>query len=224
MMKISKTGLELITKWEGVRLSPYKDIAGKETIGVGHLIKPGEHYTFISREQALEILSKDVEDCERALNNSFPGKLNQNQFDALISFGFNCGTGVYKNSSVSSAILNSKFEDVPAGLFMWCKAVVNGNKIPVEGLLNRREHEAQIFTGTSQQSRSMNKNEIINVQKNLAQIGLYSSKIDGIMGPGTLNGIKIYLINSKKNFPERPVETRFTENTIKLLQGYVELH
>ena len=41
-LKTSKSGLEFITKWEGCILKPYKDIAGLRTIGVGHLIKPGE--------------------------------------------------------------------------------------------------------------------------------------------------------------------------------------
>ena len=62
-MSTSKNGLEFISKWEGCILKPYKDIAGLRTIGVGHLIKPGENFpdgVEITKEKALEILANDV--------------------------------------------------------------------------------------------------------------------------------------------------------------------
>jgi len=148
-LKISQAGLDFISKWEGCILKPYKDVAGLRTIGVGHLIKPGEKYpdgVSITKDQAYALLRKDVEKCENAIKRAFPNSpLSQNQFDALCSFGFNCGVGVYTNSSVAKAIVAGKYADVGPALLLWCKAKVNGVSTTVPGLLARRQAEVDLF-------------------------------------------------------------------------------
>ena len=148
-LKISQAGLDFISKWEGCILKPYKDVAGLRTIGVGHLIKPGENFpdgVAITKDQAYALLRKDVEKCENAIKRAFPNSpLNQNQFDALCSFGFNCGVGVYTNSSVAKAIVAGKYADVGPALLLWCKAKVNGVSTTIPGLLARRKAEAELF-------------------------------------------------------------------------------
>ena len=53
--------LEMLKRHEGLNLKPYADTVGKTTIGYGHLIEPGEHFTEITLEQAEELLEKDLQ-------------------------------------------------------------------------------------------------------------------------------------------------------------------
>src|SRR6476620_4109828 len=93
-MQVDQSGLDFIARWEGVVLHVYKDIVGIPTIGVGHFLLPGESFPIgITRERALEILAKDVANCEDALNRFVTVPLNQNQYNALASFIFNVGVG-----------------------------------------------------------------------------------------------------------------------------------
>lgn len=147
-MKTSRAGLEFITKWEGCILKPYKDIAGLWTVGVGHLIVPGDNFppgVTITKDQALELLAKDVAKCETAIKKFITVPLNQNQFDALCSFAFNCGTGVIQSSSACKALNAGKPEQVPGLLLLWSKAKVNGVMTTVQGLYNRRKSEGELF-------------------------------------------------------------------------------
>ena len=195
-LKTSKDGLEMIAKWEGCVLKPYKDIAGLRTIGIGHLIKPGENFpdgVEITRERALDILADDVKICEDAIKKHIKARLNQNQFDALVSFGFNCGTGVYSNSGVATAINTGQFDQVPSRLQEWCKATVNGVRTTIKGLLNRRIHEGEVFSRPIAQTSFIIDNLVVGwttdtlseTQKLLRDLSLYTGKIDGIFGPMT---------------------------------------
>lgn len=92
--KIGQAGLEVIKQFEGCRLTAYKCAAGVWTIGYGHTagVKQGQT---ITQAQAENFLKQDCEKFERYVNNAtyvpITEKLNQNQFDALVSFAFNCG-------------------------------------------------------------------------------------------------------------------------------------
>lgn len=148
-LKISQAGLDFIAKWEGCVLKPYKDVAGLRTIGIGHLIKPNEKYPdgiSITKDQAYALLRIDVEKCENAIKKAFANSpLTQNQFDVLCSFGFNCGTGVYTNSSVAKAIVSGNYANVGPSLLLWCKAKIKGVSTIVPGLLARRQAEVGFF-------------------------------------------------------------------------------
>lgn len=101
-MTISEKGVELVAKYEGCRLQAYKCPAGVWTIGYGHTagVQPGD--TLPSQEQAKALLKEDlvkyaasVDNCVKTGLIKFP--LNQNQFDALTSFCYNCGAGNLRN-------------------------------------------------------------------------------------------------------------------------------
>jgi len=162
-LRTSQHGLEFIAKWEGCILKPYKDIAGLRTIGIGHLIKPDEIFADgvnITREKALELLSQDVGLCEEAIKRSIKVPLSQNQFDALISFGFNCGSGVYATSTACKLLNEGKYDQVPDALLMWSKAKVNGQMTTVQGLYNRRKSEGELFkTADEDQENSVELSE-----------------------------------------------------------------
>ena len=194
-MSTSKNGLEFISKWEGCILKPYKDIAGLRTIGVGHLIKPGENFpdgVEITKEKALEILANDVKLCEDSIKVRIKVPLNQNQFDALVSFGFNCGTGVYTISDACKALNEGKYEEFSQRILVWSKAKINGVLQINQGLYNRRKSEGELFSRSIDGKKvepvkmvNWTKESLVEAQTILTKLGLYAAKIDGLWGPST---------------------------------------
>lgn len=201
-MSTSKAGLEFIAKWEGCVLKPYKDIAGLRTIGIGHLIKPGENFpdgVEITMEKAYELLAADVKHCEESIRLRIKVPLNQNQFDALVSFGFNCGTGVYVLSDACKVLNQGKYEEVPEKLLSWSKARINGVLQTNKGLLNRRKSEGELFarsasstTVPAQKMTTWNAVVLKLAQEKLTRLGLYKMKIDGLWGPGTSGALQSF--------------------------------
>jgi lysozyme len=94
-MNISKVGIELIKKFEGCVLFGYKDPVGIPTIGYGHTggVVVGQRISH-SKKQT-QLLKQDLKRFEKAVND-LGLKLNQNQFDALVSFAYNVGPGNLK--------------------------------------------------------------------------------------------------------------------------------
>lgn len=147
-MKISKQGIDFIKKHESLRLEPYYDVAGLLTIGYGHLIKPSEYFDKISEQEAELILKNDLAVSEQAVNQYAVqyAKLDQNQYDALVSLVFNIGTGNFKSSTVLERIVSGRTkEEIVEAWKWWNKATINGQKQVVQGLLNRREEETQFY-------------------------------------------------------------------------------
>ena len=133
-MKISKNGIELIKKFEGCVLHAYKDPVGVWTIGYGHTVgvKSGQS---ITQAQAEKFLKDDLVIYEKAVTDS-KVKVNQNQFDALVSFTYNCGAGSLK-TLLSGRTLN----EVSKALLLYNKA---GGRV-LQGLVNRRKAEKELF-------------------------------------------------------------------------------
>jgi lysozyme len=163
-MTTSQNGLNFISQWEGCVLHIYKDVAGLPTIGIGHLIKNGESFSTITKEQALDLLAKDVKLCEDAINKNIKVELNQNQFDALISWSFNCGVGVLQSSTLVKRLNDGFYEEVPSHLLDWCKATINGKIAVNQGLYNRRKSEGELWSTPADQSLNIDK---IKVMENL---------------------------------------------------------
>ena len=93
-MKTSKSALDQIAKYEGIRLKAYKCPAGVWTIGVGHTGGVTEGMT-ITNDQAMAFFAEDIKASERAVEK-LGMELTQGQFDALVSFCYNCGAGNLK--------------------------------------------------------------------------------------------------------------------------------
>ena len=140
-MSISDRGVELIAKYEGCRLDAYKCPAGVWTIGYGHTAGVKEGDRLPSQESAKELLKKDLEkyggyvnDCVRKGLITFP--LNQNQFDALTSFCYNCGNG-----NLQKLVSGRDAATVAEKLLLYNKG---GGKV-LPGLVRRREEEKALF-------------------------------------------------------------------------------
>lgn len=139
-MKTSKRGLDLIKKYEGVRLQAYKCPAGVWTIGYGHTksVRQGDK---ISQYQADDYLLEDIRFAENAVNN-LNINLTQGQFDALVSFIFNVGVGNFLKSTLYRKVkANPKDKTIPSEFRKWVYA--GGAKLA--GLIRRREEEARLY-------------------------------------------------------------------------------
>lgn len=136
-LSISNNGLALIKKFEGCRLTAYQDSIGIPTIGFGHTdgVKMGQT---ITQTQADAFLKADCACAEKSVNSYSKYNWNQNQFDALVSFTFNCGSGNLKT------LLNNgqrTIEEISAKITAYNKA---GGKV-LQGLVNRRAVEKELF-------------------------------------------------------------------------------
>lgn len=140
-MKISKNGLELIRRHEGCRLEAYKCPAGVWTIGYGHTGADVAGGMVITRQQADELLLRDIRWAEDAVNQEGLN-INQNQFDALVSFVYNVGSGNFRSSTLLKMIkINPLSVNIRTELGKWCKA--KGSTLP--GLALRRKQEADLY-------------------------------------------------------------------------------
>lgn len=144
-MEISLAGLAHLKQFEGLRLQPYKDVAGLWTIGYGHLLKAGEWWDSITEEFATRLLAQDVGTAEDAVNALVKVPLSQPQFDALVSFVYNVGVGAFRRSTLLRLLNAGDYAGAAAQLPLWRKA---GGKI-VQGLVNRRAQEVAMFNGGS---------------------------------------------------------------------------
>ena len=155
-MKLDRAGLEFLKEQEGVRLESYKDVAGYETIGVGHLLTPNEKRTGIIRineqsipwratglteDQALGLLAQDAANFEAAVNESVDVALNQNQFNALVSLAFNIGPTAFVNSTLVRVLNEGDYDGAAAQFAVWRKA---GGRV-IRGLVLRRARECELF-------------------------------------------------------------------------------
>ena len=141
-MKISKVGINLIKQFEGCYLKAYRCPAGVLTIGYGCTVNVKEGQK-ITQEQADNMLMKELERFEIAIDK-LGVKLNQNQFDALVSFSYNLGSGIFKGSLLQ-AIKQQNWDNVAKQMAMYNKARVNGVLTELKGLTRRRNAEVELF-------------------------------------------------------------------------------
>lgn len=139
-MNISKNGIDLIKKFEGCRLTAYKCPSGVYTIGYGHTsgVKKGQR---ITQKQAEAYLREDVKKFENGVNKAVFVPLTQNQFDALVSFCFNCGLGAFKNSTLLKKLNAKDYAGAGKELLRWNKA----SGVVLDGLKRRRQAEKALF-------------------------------------------------------------------------------
>jgi lysozyme len=137
---ITPRGLAVIENFEGLRLKAYQDDVKVWTIGFGHTagVYPGQ---VITREQADELLRGDVAWAEDAVNKYVKVPLNDNQFDALVSFTFNCGAGALAQSTTLRKLNAGDYQGAADALLGW----VNGDHGPLPGLVSRRREERGLF-------------------------------------------------------------------------------
>lgn len=143
-MNISSRGVEFIKGHEGFVPHAYLDAAGIWTIGYGHTggVKSGD---VITKQEGERFLRMDLATAERAVNKQ-KLELTQNQFDALVSFVFNCGEGAFERSTLlRKAKCDVNDPSIADEFRKWNKARVNGILKPLDGLIRRRIEEATLY-------------------------------------------------------------------------------
>ena len=139
---MTQQGLDLIKKYEGLRLEAYKCPAGVWTIGYGHT-KGVMPKMKISKEEAERLLKHDVSIVELKVVNTV-GKLAACKIDALVSFAYNVGMAAFCRSTLCRKVkANSDDTTIRAEFARWVYA--GSKKLP--GLVKRRAEEAEMYFG-----------------------------------------------------------------------------
>ena len=137
--RTSQKGVNLIKSFEGCYTKAYWDPWGKiYTIGYGHTGKDVYKGLVITSEQAENLLKQDLKTFEKYVNNPsyVPFKLNQNQFDALVSFSFNLG-----QKNLKELVANNSLKKIANDILLYNKS---GGKV-LKGLVRRRKAEQKLF-------------------------------------------------------------------------------
>lgn len=145
--KTSPNGRKFIETWEGLDLRAYDDGTGVITIGYGHTDAAGPPKVIpgmaITESEADAILAADLASVEVSVNHYITATIDQNQFDALVSFQFN--TGGLGRSSLMRDINSGATDQTERAFGMW---VMGGGHV-MQGLVKRRKAEFILFsTGT----------------------------------------------------------------------------
>lgn len=146
-MILDNKGYLLITKFEGLRLKPYLCSAKIPTIGHGNTYYPdGKRVTLldkdITKQEAFDMFKEVANRFAKRVNTLVTSNINQNQFNALVSFAYNVGTGNFSSSTLLKKV-NKNPDDltIKAEFLRWNKA---GGKV-INGLTNRRNEEADLY-------------------------------------------------------------------------------
>jgi lysozyme len=154
-MQVGQGGKHLFEEWEGLVTHEYLDSGGAPTIGIGHLLTRSErtsgkiviqgqaldYRNGLTEQQCLDLLDQDLVGAEKAVNETVTVPLNQNQFDALVGFTFNVGTGAFCSSTLLKLLNQKQYDQVPMQLRRW----IMDNGHVVRGLINRREKEIALW-------------------------------------------------------------------------------
>lgn len=142
MRHVTEDGLRLIRRFEGFSAVPYLCPAGYLTVGYGHVVKnPAAFRQPITEDEATEILVLDIQKAEEAVLRLITVPLSDGQFDALVSFTFNLGSGALQRSTLRRKVNREDHAEVPAEFLRWVWA--GGRKL--KGLIRRREAEAALY-------------------------------------------------------------------------------
>lgn len=149
MRAIPDAAIDIVTRWEGLKLTAYLCPAGVWTIGYGSTgpdIVKGKR---INKAQAVELLRADLAiaaDRLTARIGPVVHLLSANQYAALISFVFNLGANA--NWTIWKILKAKAFDQVPGQIMRFTKArdPATGQLVTVRGLVNRRTDEVKLWT------------------------------------------------------------------------------
>jgi lysozyme len=151
-MQLSENGSRIIKNFEGLRLTAYRDAAGAWTIGYGSTryhdgkqVRPGDKLA--SEIQADALFRNTLGQYEDAVNQLVKASLTQNQFDALVSFAYNEGTGALETSTLLVKLNEKNYAEAAAHFLAWDKITdpKTGKKVVLETLVQRRKEESKLF-------------------------------------------------------------------------------
>lgn len=146
-MRLGSKGLELIKSFEGFYSKPYLDPIGIPTIGYGATYYPNKKKVTmkdkpLTEKEASDLLKEMMVTYENDVKRLVKRELNQNQFDALVSFTYNLGSSNLGKSTLLKKInANPCDKTIKDEFLKWNKA---GGKV-LNGLTRRRNAEAELY-------------------------------------------------------------------------------
>lgn len=146
-MRLGSKGLELIKSFEGFYSKPYLDPIGIPTIGYGATYYPNKKKVTmkdmpLTEKEASELLKEMMTTYENDVKRLVKRELNQNQFDALVSFTYNLGgANLGKSTLLKKVNANPCDKTIKDEFLKWNKA---GGKV-LNGLTRRRNAEAELY-------------------------------------------------------------------------------
>ncbi len=147
MRKVTNKGLDLIKKWESLKIYSYICPAGKKTIGYGHVILKNDNIIEpINEELAILLLLNDCKIAESCINKYVTVDITPNQFDALVSLIFNVGVKAFRNSKGLIYLNNNELNIAAEEFFSRDKGFVFVNGRRNKGLINRRLDEHKLWS------------------------------------------------------------------------------
>lgn len=144
-LRTSGRGRSFIKDWEGEHLKAYRDVAGIWTIGVGHTGPEVREGMVISSAQSDAYLKGDLAEAELEIWRCVKVKLAQHEFDALVSWQFNCGA--LRSSTLLKRLNAGRYDLVDDEMRRWNKATnpKTGKKVVVRGPVARRLSESELW-------------------------------------------------------------------------------
>ena len=146
-MKLNSVGYDLIKGFEGLSLKPYKCSANISTVGYGNTyyengVKVQMSDPPITKQRAEELLKHSADRYASKVANLLKKPVTQNQFNALVSFAYNVGTGSFQSSTLLKKVnINPNDLTIRSEFLRWNKA----NKVVVNGLTTRRIEESKLY-------------------------------------------------------------------------------
>jgi len=147
MNKLNQTGYDLIKAFEGLSLKPYKCQANISTIGYGNTyyengVKVQMSDAPITKQRAEDLLKHSADRYASKVANLLKKPVTQNQFNSLVSFAFNVGSGALASSTLLKLVnVNPNDAMIAKEFLKWNKV----NKVPNKGLTNRRIKESALY-------------------------------------------------------------------------------
>lgn len=200
-MKISEKGLAMIESFEGCLLKASNKLDGVWTIGYG---QTGRYYgkrvrrgmTTTKAEAHAWLRDHSIKTYEDAVTQAVKVPLNQNQFDALVSFTYNVGVGALKQSTALRRLNAGDYAGAADALTMWTKC--NGKVLA--GLVRRRKEERALFltpvtqpqTGNTDLLRKGDKGDDVKLLQHRLNLLGWQLTEDGIWGVQTDSAVRGY--------------------------------
>ena len=200
-MKISEKGLSMIERFEGCLLKASNKLDGVWTIGYG---QTGSYYgkrvrrgmTTTKAEAHAWLRDHSIKTYEDAVTQAVKVPLNQNQFDALVSFAYNVGVGALKQSTALRKLNAGDYAGAADALTMWTKC--NGKVLA--GLVRRRKEEQALFltpvtqtnTGNTDLLRKGDRGDDVKLLQHRLNLLGWQLTEDGIWGVQTDSAVRGY--------------------------------
>lgn len=134
-----------IKKFEGCKLKAYLDSVGVWTLGWGHTkgVKAGDTCTQAQADKWLNEETRVFHDGVLRLTSGT--KSTKRQHAAMICLAYNIGLAGFSTSTVLRRHRAARYTEAADAFLMWNKGTVDGRKVVLKGLSNRRADERALY-------------------------------------------------------------------------------